>query len=338
MDQENSQSGRNNMGGGTFNTGASAARSNIRQTTGTTAFQHAAQIAAGTIVSAVHSTLQTDVKNRRECRDSADNPLSVPIGVIVDITGSMGGVAEEIINDLHKVFQVIQKTGSVEYPSICFGAIGDARCGDKAVIQIGEFEADDELAEQHLGNIWAEGGGGGNGGESYDLALYFFANQVDTDHWEKRGQKGLLFVIGDEPYFPETKATELKKYFGLSEASNTTFGAIVAKLLERWEVFVLRPSGTSHYSSPAVRNVWVKHFGEERVINVEDWKEIPTLIGTTISVVGGASLEDTLNAAKVAGMQMSQTTSSSLIAISTTSTVPATVETEKAEDSQTVRL
>ena len=197
------------MGHGSFDTGASAARAAFRSSSGTSAFVHDADIKSGKVRAGVHETLDLTLKPLRECRDNDDNPLAVPIVVLVDETGSMGAIAQYVIDDLHKVMKAVQEGGVVPHPSIMFGAIGDAY-SDRAPLQMGEFESDDMLAEKHLSNIYREGNGGGNPGESYELAMWFMANQVTTDHWEKRGSKGFLFIIGDEPPYKFAAHDQIK--------------------------------------------------------------------------------------------------------------------------------
>ena len=226
------------MGYGTFNPVASSARSAFRSSTNTTAYVHDAAVRSGKVKKALHDSLDPNIKPTRECRDSLDNPESIPIAIFVDETGSMSSLPPLILADLGKAVSVIQAS-KVKNPSIMFGAIGDARNREKAPLQVGEFEASDELCEAHLANIYLEGNGGGNDGESYDLALWFIANQVQTDHWDLRGKKGFLFIIGDEPNFPITLGEHLTTYCGQAEASDVALKTTMIKLLEKWEVWFI---------------------------------------------------------------------------------------------------
>ncbi len=312
------------MGYGTFDTGASAARAAYRSATGTSAFKHDADIAAGRVAKGCHASLDTKNKNIRECLDNEDNPTSVPIGIIVDVTGSMGEIADLVIKDLHKVIKTIKDRGAVPYPSILFGGVGDAYT-DRAPLQLGEFESDDELAEAHLGNIYREGNGGGQARESYEIPLWFFANQVTTDHWNKRGQKGFLFLIGDENYYPNVNAQQIEKLLGLT-IEDTSTKAVAEMLLERWHVFCIRPGQTSHFNSAQVQNSWVELLGPERVMKVEDWHEIVSLIAGTISVISGLDAATTLTALSDDGMIVGDATKTALnsLAIIDTSAISAT--------------
>ena len=293
------------MGHGSFDTTSSAARASVRASTGVDAFAHTRAVRAGT-AAPLHDTLDLTKKPRRECRDNEDNPEAVPIAVMVDVTGSMGATAGLIIDSLNKAVSVIQGKGAVPHPAILFGAIGDATC-DTTPIQVGEFESSDELAENHLANIYKEGGGGGQTMESYELAMWFFANQVDTDHWEKRGSKGFLFLIGDESPYPRVKAHEVLKHCGTTLEEDIALKTIADKLQERWHVFVLRPGGTSYDHDPNIRQVWTNVLPVERVIDVDDWHEITSMIAGTVSVMSGLSLDDTIAAMSSVGLRTNGT-------------------------------
>ena len=310
------------MGYGTFDSGASSARSAFRKSTGTSAFVVDADIKAGRRAVAVHETLDLTKKPKRECRDNSDNPLAIPVAIMVDVTGSMGDVADLVIDGLHKIMTVIKDRKIVEHPSICFGAIGDATC-DRVPIQMGEFESDDELAESHLSNIYREGGGGGQVMESYELALWFFANQVETDHWDKRGEKGFLFIIGDEAPYDEVNPDHIKSYCGEDVSEAISLETIATKLQERWHVFCLRPGGTSHFDSNKVQSTWLRALPAERVIKVEDWHEINSLIAGTISVMSGITTEDTLVAIKDANLKTSTITSTVLATLANSASLVA---------------
>ena len=56
--------------------------------------------------------------------------------------------------------------------------------------------------DQWLTWCFLEGGGGGQGKESYELALYFLAQHTEMDCWVKRKKRGYLFMTGDELPYP----------------------------------------------------------------------------------------------------------------------------------------
>ena len=137
----------------------------------------------------------------RESRDSGEHPASRPIIVGLDVTGSMGFLADKMAREgLGTLFQSILDRKPVTDPQVMFAAIGDVNV-DRAPLQISQFESDNRIVEQ-LTQIYLEGGGGGNGSESFSLLWYFAA--IHTVHVanEKRGQRGFLYTI--VPYVPQT--------------------------------------------------------------------------------------------------------------------------------------
>jgi hypothetical protein len=96
----------------------------------------------------------------RESLDSADNPEATPIIVALDVTGSMGIIADRIAKGgLGQLFQGILDRKPVQNPHLMFMGIGDART-DEAPLQVSQFEADNRIVDQ-LTKIWLEGNGGG---------------------------------------------------------------------------------------------------------------------------------------------------------------------------------
>ena len=104
---------------------------------------------------------------------------------------------------------LLLRKGYLAHPQILIGGIGDATC-DRAPLQVGQFESGIEIDED-LAKLWLEGGGGGQQTESYELAMYFMARHTSIDCLEKRGQRGYLFLIGDEMPYPKVKRKEVAR-------------------------------------------------------------------------------------------------------------------------------
>lgn len=324
------------MGYGSFNTSASAARTAFRASTGSSAFTHDAAAKAGKVPK-LHPSLDLRRKPRRECRDNADNPTTLPIAVFVDVTGSMGGVAKQVIDSLYKMVGAVKAKGAIPYPSLLFGAIGDAY-SDQVPIQVGEFEASDELAEAHLSNIFIEGNGGGQNRESYELAIWFAANQVDTDAWDKRGDKGFLFITGDEAPYPRVNASQVSAFAGFPASEDVSLSDIVRKAEERWHVFVLRPGGTSNYADPSIRQAWEQVLSAERVIDVPNWNDIVPVIAGTVSVMSGISLADTLAAMRDSGLDTSGSSTALATVADSALAVSGTTDLAESDAGGSIRL
>ena len=133
----------------------------------------------------------------RECCDSEEHPATVPVILALDVTGSMGQAAVEVAKKLNVIMtKLYDKIPDVEFMVM---GIGDLAC-DQAPIQISQFEADIRIADQ-LEKIYFEFGGGGNAYESYTAAWYMAARHTKLDCW-KRGRRGVLITMGDEPLNP----------------------------------------------------------------------------------------------------------------------------------------
>lgn len=211
----------------------------------------------------------------REARDSQANPESTPIMIFSDVTGSMGELAEIMIRrGLGAIMKELYDHQPVKGPQILCGAIGDSRT-DSAPLQATQFEAGVAPMVQQLANIFIEGGGGGNGGESYSLAWAFAAARVESDAWDKRQKKGYLFTIGDEScHLTENEASAL---------------AALKLAQERFHVFhiAVRPVGDQ-----AVMANWRKLLGD-RVLQCENTDMLPEIIASVIRICEGQDVSTT---------------------------------------------
>lgn len=152
----------------------------------------------------VDASMRIGASTIRECRDSEEHPATVPVILALDVTGSMGQAAIEVAAALNKIMTGLYK--SVKDVEFLVMGIGDLAYDD-GPIQVSQFESDIRIAE-HLDKIWFEGGGGGNNYESYTAAWLVGARHTDLDCW-KRGAKGLIITIGDEPLNPYLPKNEL---------------------------------------------------------------------------------------------------------------------------------
>lgn len=230
-------------------------------------------------------------QNIRESMDSTEHPLSTPIAVLFDVTGSMRAVPKQLVKKLPALLGLLQMKGYVADPQILFGGIGDATC-DQVPLQISQFESDNRM-DDHLTNMFLEGGGGGQMTESYELGMYFMARHTFLDSIDARGHRGYLFIIGDEMAYPQVKSHEVRQHIGDDLSENISTEAILGELQDKFEVFFIIPQGASHANDSRVIDFWKKLLGQ----NVIELRDLDTVAETIAMTVGVAEETVTLEQA-----------------------------------------
>lgn len=216
----------------------------------------------------------------RESRDSAEHPNSLAIVLGLDVTGSMGSVPNFLVTKgLPKIMDRIFQGGEKD-PQIMFVAVGDHEC-DGSPLQIGQFESNDELLDKWLKDTYLEGGGGGNAGESYLLAWYFAGFRTSIDCFEKRGRKGLLFTIGDEPNLSRLPASTLKEICGKGQYEDYTAEKLFQKASETYEVYHVHVKATMAGSRQSTIDGWKQAIGQNLIV-VERAEDIAQAIADTV--------------------------------------------------------
>jgi hypothetical protein len=227
----------------------------------------------------------------RESRDSADNPNSTPLIVGIDVTGSMGMIADVLAREgLGTLFTGVLDRKPVHDPHVMFMAIGDANC-DSAPLQVSQFEADKRIIEQ-LTQIYIEHGGGGNNFESYNLPWYFAAFHTVHDSMEKRGKRGYLFTVGDEEApQPLTKA-QIKKFIGDDMEADLSTRDMLQLAQRSYDVFhiIIEEGDYARQAIARVIDSWVDLLGQH-VIRLSDHKKLAETIVSAIEVVEGGDAE-----------------------------------------------
>jgi hypothetical protein len=228
----------------------------------------------------------------REARDSVHNPHSTPIVIGVDVTGSMGILADNLVRTgLGVLFREVYDRRPVPDPQILTLAIGDARY-DRAPVQVGQFEADLK-ALTWLERIYLEHGGGGNNTESYELAYYFARYMTSTDSFEKRNQPGFLFTLGDEDPTPYVEKAHVKKVFGKILQRDIPFRDLVDDVRRMYIPYhiVIAEGNYAHGRVDAVRKAWGAVMGESVVV-LEDHTRVAELIVSLMQLHAGTALAD----------------------------------------------
>lgn len=276
------------MGGGTFNPKDYAAFAS------TTRGKRTEEIYTSR---SINSTLNPHGVKVRESRDSTDNPNSTPLIVALDVTGSMGMIADVIARKgLGVLFEAILERRPISDPHLMFMGIGDAHAGDSAPLQVSQFEADNRIVEQ-LTQLYLEHGGGGNDFESYDLAWYFAAFHTEIDSLIKRGKRGYLFTVGDECAPTAATANHLKKIIGDDVEQALSAAEVLALAQRKYDVFhvVIKEGNYAHTQLEQVRRSWNDLLGQ-RVIYLDDHTKLAEVIVSAIEVAEGRGAEESAHA------------------------------------------
>lgn len=228
------------------------------------------------------------IKLPREACDSIDCPHSRGIIFAEDVTGSMGVYLLELIRDLFpKLINMVYS--SVPYnPHIMFMGVGDVTAGDRAPLQVTQFEADLRMLDQ-LQKIYLERRGGGNSYESYLLPWYFAGKHVKMDCWDKRREKGFLFTFGDEQPTPKLTDYEEQRVFGKNSTmtEDCISGEDCLRMAEeKFNCYHILLHGQGYGS--VERRMWKELMGGH-ACDLSDYQCLPELILTILNMHEGMS-------------------------------------------------
>ena len=156
----------------------------------------------------------------------------------------MGPASAEVARKMNEVMTRLYDT--VQDVEFLVMGIGDLSY-DRAPIQISQFESDIRIAEQ-LDLVWMEHGGGGNAFESYTAAWYMGARHTRLDCW-KRGKKGLIITMGDEPLNPYLPRAPLSAVTGDRLWTDVETKALYREVSGKYDLFHLhvRHRQPDHY-------------------------------------------------------------------------------------------
>ena len=296
------------------------------KSSGTDPFVHTSSISSGHSKAECHELLDPKKLNKagvkiRESLDSTEHPSTRAIAVLFDQTGSMGGVPRAFIEKLGGLMALLVKKGYVQGPQLMFGAIGDGSGNAEAApCQIGQFESGNEM-DSALTHIYLEGCGGGQKTESYELACWFLERFAKMDCLDKRGEKGYLFIIGDETPYACVKPEEVSNYLGEKiqagilfssrdprkdavEQAKETYGAsgdLLSDLQKKFEVFWIMPGGGASYWNDSYVNDTLRSIFGQRFLKMSDPSSVCELIAATIGIEEGYDVSDIMRDLKDAG-------------------------------------
>lgn len=271
------------MGSGTFD--ASKYRAYAATTTGRTTDEIYSS-------RSIHKNLDPKGVKVRESRDSKDNPNSTPLIVALDVTGSMGMLADVIAREgLGVLFKEILDRKPITDPHVMFMAVGDANY-DSAPLQVSQFEADNRIVEQ-LTQIYLEHGGGGNNFESYNLPWYFASAHTVHDSITKRAKRGYLFTVGDEEAPQALTKGQIKAIIGDDLERDISSEEMLREAQRSWDIFhIIIAEGDYARTHPdRVVDSWKSVLGQH-AIRLADHKKLAETIVSTIEVVEGRDAKE----------------------------------------------
>lgn len=225
----------------------------------------------------------------RESRDSDVHPESLAIGIFLDVTGSMGRIPHNLITGSFGTVMDTLISEGILHPQVMFGAIGD-QYSDNTPLQVSQFESGTEELDKWLKSIYIEGNGGGQHMESYPLAWLFFARHTSIDCFEKRGQKGFIFTVGDEGFHPVVDVSAQNRVLGYKEPNDITAEQLFHEVNRMYHVFHIHVNEGSYRNNPDIFNQW-RGLLNERFLVLEDQNHVAQLIATTVAIVNGKDIK-----------------------------------------------
>jgi len=158
--------------------------------------------------------------------------------------------------------------------AISFTAFGDCYC-DRYPLQVRDFDTGDKL-DEHIKALYPEGGGGDDA-ESHYLAAYYYIHHCKME----KAVKPIFFFITDTYSHDCLRSEAIKEYTGDdSQGKSISAESIYKTLSEKFNVYVI-------LRGDHAKAFWSKIFGEQKVITIEEPRDIvEVLIGMIASEVG----------------------------------------------------
>jgi len=202
-----------------------------------------------------------------------------PIVIVLDVTGSNIDLARIVYDKAPMLYGQIEQQGYLDDFDICFMAVGDSET-DKYPLQVGNFAKGIDI-DTYLEKIVLEACGGGNNGESYEVAAYYLTHYMDLPD----GAEPIIFFQGDEPThgapthysvtrtgIPDFNADSNDVWEELREICNDN----VYMLLGKYDGVFWKEKTLDH---------WKDLLAKDHVIKVNEDKAVADLILGVISMV-----------------------------------------------------
>lgn len=95
----------------------------------------------------------------------------------------------------------------------------------------------------------------------------FAANHIKTDALEKRGIKGCLITISDEPIHKTLPKEAITHYIGDECGEDLATSFIYRECAEKWDIYHIHVEHGGYYGIERVSNSWTPYVGDNLIIS-----------------------------------------------------------------------
>ena len=103
--------------------------------------------------------------------------------------------------------------------------------------------------------------------EDPHMCWYFAANHIKTDALEKRGIKGCLITISDEPIHKTLPKEAVTHYIGDECGEDLATSFIYRECAEKWDIYHIHVEHGGYYGVERVSNSWKPYVGDNLIIS-----------------------------------------------------------------------
>lgn len=214
---------------------------------------------------------------------TAKNPLIYDF----DVTGSMGNLPKIIWDKWPGIVGQIVARKYLPDPEMSITATGDIR-SDRSPLQMCDFSPLRNL-DRDLKRVHLEGGGGGQGSESYAMNAYYYAYCCDLPN----AQIPIYLITGDEACEERLYTKDLREHFG-GEHTDISTAEVFSDLIKKYRGNVFRlhrkydGQGNEGWTNKSIVEQWEKLLGQDRVIHLPSDLAIGDITLGVYAIVSGA--------------------------------------------------
>jgi hypothetical protein len=187
----------------------------------------------------------------------------------------MGAWPATIFSKLPYLDHEMKKEYFGDGAEICFAAVGDA-FSDKYPLQAGEFSSGADM-KKRLEALVIEGGGGGSGSESYELAALYFARNCEMP---MAMRKPIFIMIGDEMPYDTISPDIGERYAHTASPKMITVQDVFRELADKYSVYYIRkPFGSERDGEVSPHHkMWTSLVGDDRVVYLPEAERVVDVI------------------------------------------------------------